>query len=304
MIASSLLYFTTLSLIILLFLFSLLSLSLIFYLHFKTQNSNDNFLERFNAIWTVRLLFVIFIIFWTLNELLRIPFFRIGYSYPFHTSLTLDQQENLCKIHIVLSLGLLEPGFLVTLLFLLHVSIKQKPPRGSGAFAYLLAICLPNSLLHFFFVFFQRLEVELLPQVFWATWEIVKDDHGGKTVFCEFPLLSTVLFGAFGIVYCSYFMFSCWSVVSLVINKNLRVRIRILAFTILASIGLQVLCLGLSVIWLPEQGAFGAVEFIVFLCTFACALVGEGILVIIPIIDSLAIKGDSSRWRIPDLVNM
>ncbi|KAJ0101240.1 hypothetical protein Patl1_05262 [Pistacia atlantica] len=307
---SSLLYLNfaidlaTLSLIILLLLFSLLSLCLIFYLRFRTQSSNDNYLDRFNAFWTVRLLLVIFIIFWTLNELLRIPFFRIGYIYPFFTSLTLSQQDNLCKIHLVLSLGLLEPGFLVTLLFLLHVSIKQKTPRGSWAFAFLLATCLPISLVQFLFVFFQRLAVGLLPNIFLVTSTIVKDGLGGNTVLCAFPLFSTALFGAFGIVYCLYFMFSCWSVISLVINKTLRVRIRILAFTVLASIGLQVLFLGLSVLWEPKVGAFGAVAFLVFLSTFACAVVGEVILVIIPIIDSLAVRGDSYRWNITHSVTM
>ncbi|KAJ4726733.1 Plasminogen activator inhibitor [Melia azedarach] len=289
----------TLSLISFLLLLSFFSLCLIFYLHFKTQNTH--YLQRFNALWTVRLLLVFIIILWTLNENLRLPLLRRNYLYLFFQNLTLFQQSSLCKVHLVLSLGFLEPGFLVTLLFLLHVSIKKKTPRGSWAFALLLAVCLPLSVLQFLFVFFQRLE-KRLPMFFRRSSVIFRvEDSGEKTVLCSYPLLSTCLFGGFIVVYLLYFLFSCWSVVSLVINKKLRIRTYTLAFAVLTSIALQVLFLGLSVLWTPEKQAFGLVTFLAFLSTFTCAVVGQGILVISPIADSLAVGGRHfcRRWHPP-----
>ncbi|XVF12739.1 hypothetical protein REPUB_Repub08aG0145600 [Reevesia pubescens] len=55
--------------------------------------------------------------------------------------------------------------------------------------------------------------------------------------------------------------------------------------------------MGLSVFWTPDKTAFDGVAVLVFLSTFICAVVGEGILVIKPIADSLAAGegGDSCR---------
>lgn len=83
---------------------------------------------------------------------------------------------------------------------------------------------------------------------------------------------------------------------SLVINKKLRVRTYTLALTVLIAVTLQVLFLVLSLFWEPGELTFGVVEFIEFLSTFTCAAVGQGILVIIPIVDSLAVGGDCCRW--------
>lgn len=273
-----------------LLLLSLLSFIFIFHLRFKTRKSN--YLESFNSLWTVRLLLVSFIILWALNELLRLPFFRKRYYSPLLSTLTLAQHVNLCRVHVVLSLGFLEPGCLVILLFLLNVSIKKKTPRGSWALAFLLATCLPVFLLQFLFVFFQRYELHL-PKFLLETSKISGGD--GQTVLCSYPLLSTILFGAFVIIYCFYFLFSCWTVLSLVINKKLRSRIYCLAVTVLSMLALQVFFLGLSALWPPEKPAFGVLELMIFLTMFTCTAVGEGIFIIIPITDSLAISEDCCR---------
>lgn len=105
------------------------------------------------------------------------------------------------------------------------------------------------------------------------------------------------MFGAFGFGYCLMFLFSSWKVVSLVINKALRFRIYALTLAVLISLPLQILLLGLSALWQPDQPAFGGVSLALFLSTFSCAVVGEGILVIKPITESLAVGGDFSLWN-------
>ncbi|GAV89621.1 hypothetical protein CFOL_v3_33035 [Cephalotus follicularis] len=279
---------TSLSLIAALLLLSLLSLIFIFYLRLKSRSSLH--LQKFNSLWTVRFLLVIFISLWGFNELLRLPFFRRGNLSTFLPHLTLKEQANLCKIHAVLSLGFLEPGFLVTLLFLVTVSFKEKIPRGWRAIVFVFATCLPVFLLQILFLFHKKLESRF-PSFSHRSWILYRTGFGDETVLCTYPLVSTILFGAFGSVYTLSFFVSCWRVVSLVINKGLRIRIYGLTFTILVALPLQILCLGLSVMWSPEEQAYRGVELVVFLSALTCAAAGEGILVIKPIADSLAAGG-------------
>ncbi|XVE64470.1 hypothetical protein DITRI_Ditri07aG0103400 [Diplodiscus trichospermus] len=280
--------FATISLITVLLFLSLFSICFIFYLRFKSRSSRH--LQNFNSLWTYRFLFVFFITFWALSELLRLPLFGRRYFYPLLSQLTLPQQANLCKVHLVLSLGFFEPGFLVTLLFLLDVSVKKTHPRSFFSVFFVFASCLPIFLLQVYFVFFPGLEIHF-PEPFYRSWYLSWKSHGHKTVLCAYPLVSTILFGVFALVFTLSFLFSFWRVVSHVINKALRVRIFSLALTVLIGIPLQVLFMGLSVLWTPDKTSFDGVALLVFLSTFTCAVAGEGILVIKPIADSLAAGG-------------
>ncbi|KAF4349646.1 hypothetical protein F8388_019606 [Cannabis sativa] len=275
-----------------LFLLSLFSLCFIFHLCFKSRTSHH--LQRFNSLWTVRFLLVLFITFWTINELLRQPIFlrRIG------KHLTQPQPSTLCKIHLALSLGFFQPAFLVTLLFLVDVSIKKETPNGRWAVASVLLMIFPLFCLQIVVLFFVA-EIESItvrfPDYFVRSSVFV---DGEKTVLCAYPLLSTTAFGSFGLGFWVMFLVSAWRVVSVVINKALRLRIYGLALTVLISLPLQIVMLGLSVVWSPDQTAYGGVSLAVFLLTFFCAVVGEGILVIKPIADSLAVRGQQcfSTW--------
>lgn len=133
-----------------------------------------------------------------------------------------------------------------------------------------------------------------LPEPFHRSWFVSLNSHGDKTVLCAYPLISTLLFGAFGALFTFSFLVSFWRVVSHVINKALRFRIYALALTVVVSLPLKVLLMTASVFWTPDKTAFDGVALIVFLSAFICAVVGEGILVIKPIADSLAAGGGES----------
>ena len=115
-------------------------------------------------------------------------------------------------------------------------------------------------------------------------------------MLCSYPLLSTLVFGSFGIAYSFLFLVSAGRVVSLVINKALRARINGLVFAVLVSLTAQILLLGLSVLFRPNEPAYDVVSLVVFLATFGCAVVGEGVLIIKPIADSLAVWGHCCPW--------
>ncbi|KAF5450481.1 hypothetical protein F2P56_030833 [Juglans regia] len=286
--------YTIVSFITALLLLSLLSLCFIFYLRFKSRTLHH--LQNFNSLWSVRCILVSFIIFWALSELFRIPFFHRRFLfYLFHYP-TPSKQANLCKIQVVLSLGLFEPAFLITLLFLVNVSIKKKTPYNIWAIPFVLVTCLPMLMLQIICVFFAPLETKL-PSIFTQSSVFFSHGFDEKTqVLCAYPLLSTVMFGAFGIGYSLCFLLSCWKVLSLAINKGLRIRIYGLAWTVLVALQVQIVGLVLSVFWRPDEEAYAAAALLVFIGTFLCAAVGEGILVIKPIADSLAAGGDCCWW--------
>ncbi|KAL6320408.1 hypothetical protein AAG906_007105 [Vitis piasezkii] len=283
----------TICLISALLLLSLLSLFFVFHLRLKCRTSHQ--LQNFNSLWTVRLLLVLFISFWAVNELLRIPFFRRRYPYPFLPALTLAQQAGLCKVHVVLSLGLYEPGFLVTFLFLVNVSVKKHSRDNKWGVVIVFALCLPIFLLQLFFTYFSPPEVPI-PGFLKRSFMTIKDEYGNDAVLCMYPLVNTLVFCAFAIVYAVCFLLSCWRVVSLVINKGLRVRIYALASAVLFPLLVQLLFLGISVVFSPADTFYGGAALMVFLSVLCCTVVGESILIIRPITEALSAGGDCCLW--------
>ncbi|KAL6969024.1 hypothetical protein U1Q18_004818 [Sarracenia purpurea var. burkii] len=286
----------TLSLICCLVLLSILSVSFILQLRLKSRRSQH--LHRFNCLWTVRVLLVSFIALWALNEILRLPSFHRHYLYPFLPYLTLSEQANLCKLHVVLSIGFFEPGFLITLLFLVNVSIKKRNPSDIWALGFIFLACLPVLVLQMFFVFFSPLQAHL-PDVFQASSVLSIDPFDNETQMCTYPLFSILVFAAFGILYSLGFLFTYWRVVSLVINKGTRVRIHALALSVLVSLPTQVFFMALSSFWIPENAVHYGVMLGMFVTVALCAAVGEVILVIRPIADALSAGGDSCSWKAP-----
>ncbi|KGN53609.1 hypothetical protein Csa_014834 [Cucumis sativus] len=282
---------TTLSFIALILLLSLLSLSFIFHLRLKSRTSHH--LQRFNSLWTVRFLLVSFISFWALNELLRLSFFL--------PSLPSLHQSTLCQIHSLLSLGLFQPCFLIILLFLINASPNNNNNNDNTTTShqhhhppipFLLLLSFSIFLLHLLIVFYSPFNHKLPPS-FNQSYLLIKHDSNNTPVFCSYPLLSSIAFAAFALGYMLCFFFSTWKVASMVINKSLRIRLYALAFTVMISLPLQIIFLGLSALWRPDQPTYSLLSLLVFLSAFLCATAGEGILVIVPIADSLA-AGDSS----------
>ncbi|KAL2339566.1 hypothetical protein Fmac_007506 [Flemingia macrophylla] len=277
----------TVSLISGLIILSVLSLCFIFHLRLKSKSITH--LQGFNSLWSVRFLLVLLIFLWSMTELLRIPFFRRKYLYPFLPSFAVSHQANLCKVHIVLNLGFFEPAFLLTLLFLLNASIKKKTPNDASAITFVLLTCLPIAALQGLLIFFSPLRNHLPVDTSVA----LDHGYGFQTVLCAYPFLSSVVFAGFCAAYSTWFIFSCWRVLTLVINKGLRLRIYALSAVMLLALPLQVVALGFTVLWSPQEKLYGVVSFVGFLSALCCAITGEGILVIKPISDALDAGGNS-----------
>lgn len=280
---------TTLSLVAALQLLSLLSLSFILHLRFRSCCSADP-LRKFNSLWTVRLLLVALVSLWSLSELLRLSFFRDPYLSAFFAYAPLfspSQQTTFCKAHVVLSLGFFEPAFLVTILFLVNASINLHARAPNlWAISFVLVSCLPVLLLQVFSAF---LTIPFVPSALLREVFVLSRDRLGhhESIICTYSPITALVFGAFAVGFLFYFSFSCYRVVSVVINKWLRVRIYLLAFAISLSLVTQVLFLGFTAFWRLEGVAHSVAVLTVFLCTLCSAVAGLGILVVIPIADAL-----------------
>ncbi|KAI4338021.1 hypothetical protein L6164_016376 [Bauhinia variegata] len=275
---------------------SILSLCFIFHLRFESKSLTH--LQNFNSLWTVRFLLVLFILLWGIAELFRLPIYRRRNLHSFLPSLGVIAQDNFCKAHVIVSLGFFEPAFLVTLLFFLNASISQKTPNDTWAISFVNVTCLPVALVQAILIFLNPLE-DRLPGFsrLTSTSVVLSDATGNETVLCTFPLLNSIAFGVFGIAYAIWFVASCRKVLSLVINKGLRRRIYGLALTVLIALLLQIVSLVLTILWGPEEVAYAVFSLVAFLCPFACAAVGQGVLVIQPISDALDAGGSCCRWR-------
>lgn len=284
----------TLSLIGCIILLCFFSFTITFYLCLKSRRWRH--LRHFNSFWTTRILLVSFASLWALGEALRLNIFRGRYLFPFLPSTSLDQQINLCKVHQVFSLGFFEPGFLVTLLLLVNVSIRKQFPRRMWALGTVFLACSPVFALQTLSVFFSPLNTRL-PNIMHESSLHYTDHYGNTVVLCKYPVLSILIFAAFAGGYILTFLISSWKVVSFVINKNLTARINALASTVMVALPLQILFLASSTLCSPVEIPHRCTMLATFLCVAWFVVTGEFILVITPISEAFVAGGHSCPWR-------
>ena len=242
---------------------------------------------------------------WSLVELLRLPLLRQP-NWIFH-SLSFNSQANICRVYILTSLGFFEPCFFLTALFLVHGSLRNAPftPRkawNGKVVALILLCCLPVFLLQLTFVVISpSFEFKRgynttsegyngrLPSYFTQAFEKVLMNTREVAV-CRYPLLSTLVLAAFGVLYSTYFLVLGWRMVGVVINRYLQRRLYGLLAALLFLLPLHVLLLGLSVLSKPTYLLFELLGFFGFITVLLCTTVGEGILIVRPIADALAVQ--------------
>ncbi|XP_024358972.1 uncharacterized protein [Physcomitrium patens] len=297
---------TTLVLVLLLVCAGIGCIAYVLYFRARIQKERLSALQDFNSLWIVRIILIGLAILWSLVELLRLPLLRRP-NWVLH-SLSFKWQANLCRLHILSSLGFLEPCFFLTALFLVHGSLRKAPftPRkdwNGKVVGLILLCCLPVFLLQLFFVFISpRVEFKggsgyilenegyggKVPYYFTQAFEKVMVDTQ-EVVMCRYPLWSTLVLAGFGILYSAYFLLLGWRMVGVVINRYLQRRLYSLLGALLLLLPLHVIFLGLSVLSKPTRLPFELLSFFGFIMVLLCSTIGEGILVIRPIADALAV---------------
>lgn len=286
----------TLVLVSALCLASLFCIAYVLYFRSQVRRGHLLALQEFNAVWGVRIMLITCAMLWGLIELLRIPLLRHP-GGPFHYW-SLRQQGALCQAHTVLSFGVIEPCFFLTALFLVQGSVRDAPFEqlrrwNQKTVSLILACCLPVLGLQAALVLITSQlpadgTVLHLPAYF--TRSYIRDSEEGKDAICTFPLISTLVLGLFSCIYNCCFLWQGCRMVALVINKRLQIRVCGLVLSLAILLPVKIFFMGLSVLAIPGNLPFELLAFLSFLTVLSCVLVGEGILVVQPIADAMAVR--------------
>ncbi|KAM7482071.1 hypothetical protein LguiB_006654 [Lonicera macranthoides] len=286
----------TICLVAILVLVGLLCILYSLYLRNRIRRQRFYKLNYFTGPWIIRIVFVVFVIWWGFGEIARLNFLR-GEGRLLN-ALNLKWQEIICKYYVVSNLGFAEPCIYLTLVFLLRASL-QKTERGALSHkwnrrtaGYVLLYCLPVFVLQLIVLLIAPEFNEGGPYMNSVPNYFTKTAHvsDNAAALCTYPLLSTVVLGLFVIVLTTYLLWLGGRVLKLVINKGLQKRLYALVLSFSGFFPLRVLLLGLSVISSPEKNLFEALSFLAFLSLLGCAGMGFCVLVFFPVSDSLALS--------------
>lgn len=284
----------TISLVAVLGIIGLLCIIYSFYFRSHIRGQGYNRLGYFGGPWVIRIIFILFSIWWGFGEILRLEFLRQE-GRVLHT-LNLKWQDIVCKCYIMSNLGFAEPCLFLTLVFLLRASL-QKTESGplSKNWNFKTAIYV---LLCSFTMFALQMTVVLVGPHYKTDLHTDKygyffkftSDYQNDVARCYYPLMSTIFLGVFATVLTLYLFWLGRRILSLVISKGLQKRVLVLIISVSSFFPLRVILLGLSILSKPGDTVFEVLAFLAFLSLLCCAVIGVCMLVYFPIADSLALK--------------
>ncbi|KAI3497529.1 hypothetical protein L1887_40209 [Cichorium endivia] len=256
--------------------------------HIRTQGYNR--LKYFSGPWVIRIIFILFTIWWGLGEILRLDFIR--QEGRLLNSINQKWQDIVCKSYIISNLGFSEPCLFLTLVFLLRASL-QKTESGPLSQNFNL-----RTTIYIFLFCFPILALQTIVVVLGHHYETgdrgyffrITSEPLNNVSRCYYPLMSTTLLGLFATLLNIYLCYLGRKILHLVINKGLRKRVFILIITVSSFFPLRILLLGLSVLSKPGDTVFEVLAFLAFLSLLCCAEVAVCFLVYYPIADSLELK--------------
>ena len=271
---------------------------LAYLLRFHTR-ADKSTLRDFDSPWLVRAALCVLFILWLLGHFVRLPWLRAGRG-PLH-SLALSSQANLCKLHLVWSLGFVEPSTLLIILFLLQTSLES--PLSSSSRSLNSRVlprvglsCLPVFTLHLVLTLMGHRKTfgDLFPSYFTRSYHYVlvgtqKDQDKAQIVLCTTPLFSVLASACFSAFFIAYFAFLSSRLVHGVINRKLRLRFCTMALLILALLPFHVIFLGIPIKMDPTLSAFEMLMFLRFLALLICLVAAIAVLVIMPVVDATAV---------------
>jgi len=284
----------TICFVSILILFGLICIATSFYYLYRIHNQGLVHLNYFSGPWIIIMTFILFVIWWSLGEIIRLTLLR---HY-----LHLKWSETVCKCYIVWNMGFVEPCLFLTIVFLLRAPLQKleigimSTKWNIRTIGYIILYCIPMLIVQVFVVLVgPQLEKnkglgKKLPRYFTSTINSSSRERENDDItICTYPLLSTALLGIFAMILTSYLSWLGSRILKLVINKGLRKRVYTLLFPVLCFLPLRVLFLGLSVLSRPEHIMFEAFVFLAFLALVYCFGLCMWTLVYRPIADCLAL---------------
>ncbi|KAJ0800926.1 hypothetical protein HanRHA438_Chr03g0115481 [Helianthus annuus] len=286
----------TISLVAVLGLIGFLCILYSFYFRSHIRGQGYNRLGYFAGPWVIRVIFILFSIWWGFGEILRLEFLRQDGRVL--RTLNSKWQDMVCKCYIMSNLGFAEPCLFLTLVFLLRASLQKTesgPLSQNWNFktaVYVLLCCSP--------MFALQLTVVLVGPHYktdmhvhtnkWRKFFRITSHKQNEVARCYYPLMSTIFLGVFATMLTLYLFLLGRRILSLVISKGLQKRVLILIISISSFFLLRVLLLSLSVFSNPGETVFEVLAFLAFLSLLCCSGIGVCMLVYFPIADSLALK--------------
>ena len=283
----------TLVLVLLSCLFGAFSIVYIVLFHFRSNKLREPLLQDFDSPWIARMVLVCFFILWNLGEALCLPWSREK-DRVFEVS----SQVNLCKAHVVWSLGLMEPGLLLIVLFLVHGALQEGSRKHINVRVLaLMCLCgLPIFVLQVIVAMISNGEgsvfgVAKLPSYFTSSYEkVVLDGANVEVELCTYPLLSILPLALFFIVFMPYFTWFGFQLLRNIINRKLRARVYWLVSMFVILLPIHVGLLGVSsVVSRPGKAAHEAFSFLGFMSLLLIIGTAVCILVVLPIFDATAV---------------
>lgn len=250
-------------------------------------------LRNFDSPWVVRMVLIFFSILWTLGELFRLPWLREK-DRLFHT-MGPSSQANLCRFHVVWSIGLMEPGLLLTVLFLVQGSLQEVPRHiNARVLLFMVLSCLPVFTVQFVLAAAGRGESHKgfgskLPMYFTGSYKVVEDGDDSRFTLCNYPLFSILALGIFSAAFVVYFALLGYRMLCHVINRRLRLRVYWLVVTVVLFLPLHVTFLGITVRLDPNRMVHEVLMFLGFLTLLLCVAAAMGVLVVLPVADAIAV---------------
>lgn len=289
----------TIVLVSLLVLTGLYCILYLIYFHTKIRGQGYIQLGYFHGPWIIRITFVLFAFWWAFGEIVRLNLLR-GDGRLLN-ALSFRWQETVCKCYIVSSLGFAEPCLYLTVVFLLRASLQKSgtiSQKWNGkTLGYILLFCLPVFALQLMIILagpqLKKKHMSRLPHYF--TSPVMRSKNDIDVALCTYPLLSIFCLGLFALMLTSYLFWLGGRILHLVINRSLQRRVYMLVVSVSAFFPIRVLLLGLTVKTQPEHLPFQALAFVGFVSFFVCIGMGMGMLIIMPVRDSLALKKISER---------
>ncbi|KAI5062721.1 hypothetical protein GOP47_0023260 [Adiantum capillus-veneris] len=268
-------------------------LAYVLFFHFRVGKERQPLLRDFDSPWVVRLVLICLSMLWTLGELFRLPWLREK-DRMLH-NMGIGSQENLCRFHVVWSVGLMEPGLLLTVLFLVQGSLQEAPRHLNGRVLLLMCLsCLP--------VFVLQLSLaaaghgssskgfgSALPSYFTRSYKVIQEGSNSQLALCNYPLFSILALGIFSMVFVFCFARLGYRMLCHVINRKLRMRVYWLLTTVLLFLPLHVILLGVTVKLDPNRTVHEILMFLGFLTLLLCVAAAMGVLVILPVADAIAV---------------
>lgn len=286
----------TIALVALTAILGLLCIYRCVYFQLQIRRRGFSQLSYFNGPWIIRIVLIISSIWWGFGEIVRLSFLRgtgrLLSSTPW--------QKYGCKFYILSNLGFAEPLIFLMLGFLLHAALQKSESDSLThrwnwkTFLFVVLLCLPLFIFQLVLVLigpkYSKEEMHRMRKRMAKFLMTSSSSLSDNITICTYPLLSTIILGFFDLFVIGYVVYIGARMLSLVINKRLRLRVYFLSLSVIFFLPLRILLLGFSV--LPHAGnvAYEVLVFAAFLMLLLCNMMGICMLVYLPVSDSLALR--------------